>query len=359
MKPRLLFISGREVGYIRNRVLLNALREHFDIAIFTPPLSGIIPRIIVGLGNFLLTHKEYALCFVGFYGQPLAIVLSFLQKKPIILDAYVSTFDTLCEDRQLFHAQSLMGKLATWLDRYSCKVVSHVITDTQSDAEYFHKNFDVPVDKISPIYVGCDEGVFYPREISLDDESVFEIFYYGSFLPLHGTEVIIQAAALLKARPEIHFTLGGVGAKYDLIVDMVSAMGLENVDLIGWIPLERIPNYIARADVCLGGHFSIIPKAGRVISTKTFQFLAMRKPTIVGDNAATREFFTDGINVLAVPMGDSESLAEAIIRLSDDQVLRGRIAGGGYRVFTQRATTGVIAEQLLKIVEEMLCVSVS
>jgi glycosyltransferase involved in cell wall biosynthesis len=130
---------------------------------------------------------------------------------------------------------------------------------------------------------------------------------------------------------------------------MVEELSLSNLELIGWIPLEQLPNHIALGTICLGGHFSTIPKATRVISTKTFQFIAMQKPTIVGDNPATRELFTPGEHVWAVPMGDPEALAEAIQTLADDIELRRRLANNGHRVFQERLTTQAIADQLATI----------
>jgi glycosyltransferase involved in cell wall biosynthesis len=89
-----------------------------------------------------------------------------------------------------------------------------------------------------------------------------------------------------------------------------------------------------------------VPKAGRVISTKTFQFIAMRKPTIVGDNVATRELFVHGEHIYAVPMGDPIALAEAISELADTPALREHIAGGGYTLFQEKLTVRAIADGL-------------
>jgi glycosyltransferase involved in cell wall biosynthesis len=354
MKPSVLFISGREVGYMRNRVLLDALRMHFNVIVCTTNAHSIIARIVTGLARFIVRHPNYGVCFAGFYGQPLAIALSLLQRKPIILDAYVSTYDTLCEDRRWFRPRSPVGRLARWFDRRSCQVVAHVITDTWADARYYEESFGVPKSKLTAVYVGCDETLFYPRDEVPADPQRFEVFYYSAFLPLHGTEVVVQAAALLRDRPEIHLTLGGDGMRRAAVQQMIADLDLTNVDLVGWIPLEQLPDYIARASVCLGGHFSTIPKAARVISTKTFQFVAMRKPTIVADNPATREIFTPGEHVYAVPMGDPAALAEAIETLADDCMLRHRIAFGGYEVFQQRLTTCAIADELVSIIGNVL-----
>ena len=353
MGIKVLFVSGRETDYIRNRVLLNALRSHFDVTILTSDHRGILLRTAGGLTNFLVKAPKYDVCFVGFYGQPLAIMLSILQDKPIIFDAYVSTYDTLCEDRQRFSPTSLPGQLSYWLDRRSCEVSAHILTDTQSNAHYFERVFSVPEAKLTPVYVGCDESIFYPRDDVQEEQGHFEVFYYGAFLPLHGTDIIVEAAALLKDRHDIHFTIGGDGMCSRVVNRIIAERSLENIDMVGWIPMEQLPQYISRASVCLGGHFSLIPKAARVISTKTFQFLAMRKPTIVGDNPATRELFTPGEDVYAVPMGDAKALAEAIQTLYDSAALRSKISIKGYELFQKQLSLQIIEKQLSDIIIEL------
>ncbi len=203
------------------------------------------------------------------------------------------------------------------------------------------------------IYVGCDEDIFYPRPPSSSPD-YHQVFYYSSFLPLHGTEVILQAAHRLRNRREIQFILGGDGPKFREIQRATMRFNLENVRLVGWIPLKHLPNYIAEASICLGGHFSTIPKAARVISTKTFQFLAMRRPTIVGDNEATRELFVHREHVYAVPMGDAVALADAIGELIADESLRDRIAEGGHAIFRNRLTIDVMGSILSSLIGEMV-----
>ena len=357
MRPRVLFLSGREVGYIRNRVLLAALQMYHDVTALTGEGSDIITRSLTGLLRWSVRRPAYDVVIAGFYGQFIAVVLALLQHQPVILDAYVSTYDTLCEDRKLFRSRSLLGRLAYWIDQKSCQLANIIITDTQAHARYFSLQFGIPEEKFRVVYVGCDESLFYPRSDISPPSDHCEVFYYGSFLPLHGTEVIIQAAALLRDRKDIHFTLGGNGPLFKSVKRMVEDLHLDNVNLIGWIPLERLPLYIAGATICLGGHFSNVPKAARVISTKTFQFIAMRKPTIVGDNAATRELFIPGEHVYAVPMGDSVALAAAIGELADSRELRDYIATKGYALFREHLTTCAASVNLMLLIEEARGVS--
>jgi glycosyltransferase involved in cell wall biosynthesis len=354
---------------MRNRVLIRALQQHFDILILSSNARSTIARTLFGLARFVANRQTYDCCFVGFYGHPLAIALAAWQRatkltgrsgaRPIVFDAYVSTYDTLCEDRRWFKRQSLVGQLARWLDRHSCQMADRVLLDTRVHARYFVDHLGIPEGKLEAVYVGCDESLFSPqaREPRPQDESqeaAFQVFYYGAFLALHGTEVIIQAAQRLRDRPDIRFVIGGNGPHARFCRAMAGELGLKNVEFVGWIPLEQLPGQIARASLCLGGHFSTIPKAARVISTKTFQFIAMQRATIVGDNAATRELFTHGQDVYAVPMGDPTALADAIRTLADDGRLCAEIARGGRALFQQRLTTQAIGNQLQSIISEVL-----
>ncbi len=353
MKAQVLFVSGRETSYIRNRVILAALSAAHDVTVLTPSARSTPARLLGGAARLLTCRAPHELCFAGFYGQPLALAASITRRAPVILDAFVSTYDTLCEDRRIFSPRSPAGRLAFWLDEAGCRRAACVLTDTEVSAEYLASTFNVPRDKLAALPVGCDEAVFFPRPTGRP-ASQFEVFHYGAFLGLHGTDVIVRAAALLRDCRGIHFTLGGDGPLRHDTVALVEELGLDNVSLPGWIPFERLPDYIAGADLCLGGHFSTIPKAQRVVATKTYQFIAMARPTIVGDNAASREAFVPGEHVLAVTMGDPEALARAIAALWDDAAMRGHLAGAGYALFQERYSSAAIGRRLTRIVDEVL-----
>jgi glycosyltransferase involved in cell wall biosynthesis len=264
-----------------------------------------------------------------------------LTDKPIIFDAFLSTYDTMCFDRKKFKPDSPAGKFFYWLDRYSCEKADMVVLDTDAHIDYFSKTFGLPKDKFQRVFVGADESLFYPREVKREDNR-FRAFYYSSFLPLHGTEYIVQAAVRLREQKEIEFVVVGRGTEHTRIRTLAQSLGADNIRFIDWLPYEQLPQEIAQADICLGGHFSDIDKAGRVIAGKTFQFLAMKKPVIVGDCASNRELLTDRQNALFVRMADAESLAEAVMELKNDVALREQIADEGYKTYLESGTVGMI-----------------
>jgi len=139
------------------------------------------------------------------------------------------------------------------------------------------------------VFVGCDEEQFHPLPENPESRTVL---YYCSYLPLHGVDVVVQAAELLQADPSIKFKIIGEGIEYEKIRKFIQEKQLTNVELAAPVPIDQLPYEIQNSLICLGGHFGASAKACRVIPGKAFQMIAMGKPVIMGDNAANRELLT-------------------------------------------------------------------
>ncbi len=356
---KILFIAGREPSYIRNTMLLKMLENNgAEISHCTDSSKTYPTRFLKVVWKFLLRKNENINCvFVGFLGQPLMPIISMLTNKPIIFDAFLSIFDTMCFDRKRFKPDSLAGKFFYWLDRYSCSLADRILLDTDAHIDYFTKTFGLPGSKFQRVFVGADESLFYPRELKREDHT-FRVFYYSSFLPLHGTEYIVKAADQLREEKDIEFVIVGKGMEQIKIRSLAQSLGVGNIRFVDWLPYEQLPLEIAQADICLGGHFSDIDKAKRVIAGKTFQFLAMKKPVIVGDCPGNRELLTDRENAFFVTMADAGALANAILELKDNILLREHIAGEGYNTFKSKCCTDALGVGLKSVLEKVSDVTV-
>ncbi len=354
-RPRVLFTCAREAEYVRDLLVRRALHQHFDLLEITDTQPGsLIARHLRLLPRLLLALKAPCdLVFVGFYGHLLVTILSELTHKPILFDAFLSTWDTLCFDRRTFTPYSLAGRLIYWLDRQSCLRATHSLLDTQTHARYFVDTFGIPEHKLSAYYVGYDEELFYPMPGDPTGDH-FVVFFYGSFLPLQGVEHIVGAAKLLEAELDIDFHIIGSGMAYPAVRQLAEEQGVQRLFFHPVVPYAQLPQAIAGAAVCLGGPFGSSGKASRVIAGKTFQFLAMAKPTIVGDSPANREVFHDGDDVLMCKMADAQALASAILALKQDQGLRERIAQRGYEHCRERFSMEKQSQSLERIISDML-----
>jgi glycosyltransferase involved in cell wall biosynthesis len=266
---------------------------------------------------------------------------------PIIFDAYLSNFDTLCLDRKLFAPHSPPGRLAWNLDRWAGLSGDMITLDTRTQAEYFQEAFGLEEGKVCHIYLGAEEDIFWPRS-PLEDRGAFRVLFYGSFQPLHGIETILRAAHLVG--PEAEFTILGRGAEYPRMRRLAESLELENVRFHPSTPYRSLPTEIARTSVCLGGPFGTSPKVRRVITSKTYQALAMAKPVVVGDTPANREIMAPRREAMMVPLGDAGALAETLLELKKETSLRQQLAENGYRLFRSSFTTERTSQRIRELV---------
>jgi len=351
MVMKVLFLCGKEPSYIRNIMMMKGLRNcGYEIVDCSDSSGTYLLRFINALISFSASNKKgISFVFIGTLGHHLFPFIRNATSLPIIFDPFVSMYDTMCLDRKKYSPGSMIGKLLYWLDTYAYKNAEIIMLDTEAHIDYFTKTFNMPRERFHRIFVGADESVFFPRDITSDDNR-FRVFYYSSYLPLHGTEYIVRAAAALRKYGDIEFTLVGKGPEYRKVREIAQRLGVGNIRFIDWIPFDQLPLEIANADICLGGHFSGSDKAKRVIAGKTFQFLAMRKPVIVGNCDANRELLTHGINALFVNMADAEALAEGILELKKNKQMRECLGVEGYRLFLERCNSAAISSELMSVI---------
>ncbi len=352
---KVVFIAGREPIYTRNTVILRALKNcGVEVLECTSNSKHYITRYLEIITKFIFLKNNYDIIFVGYFGQPLVPIIRILSKKFIIFDAFLSSYDTLCFDRKLFLPNSILGRFFYYLDRYSCKLSDIVILDTDAHINYFIETFGLSKVRFKKIYMGADDSIFIPVGSDRSNKN-FKIFYYSTYHPLHGVEYIIKSAKILEMYKDIEFEIIGDGNEFSKVKELSEDLNLANVKFINRIPLDKfyieLKNHITDADVCLGGHFSQVNKGKRVIAEKTFQFIAMKKPVIVGDNSANRELLEDRKSALFVRHADPEALSTAILMLKENESLRNIIAEGGYKIFKEKCSSKVMEEEIRLILQ--------
>jgi len=353
---RCLFLAGREIGYSRNDVHLRALKRFCQVDILgvrSRPASLVATSAGLALRAIpRLLFRRYDFVYVGFYGHMLMLPVGLFSRRPIVFDALLSTYDTLIDDRQAIAKKSLISSLAWWLDRISCRLATVILLDTPLHVEYFVDQFHVPPEKFISIPVGCNEEIFFPRPAQKPASPTI-VTYYTSFNPLHGVDVVVRAAALLRSDP-IHFRIIGNGLTYPRVRKLAEELGLENVTFLPEMAIEQIADEVANADICLGGHFGLTEKAARVVAGKIYQILAMERPVIASDTPANLGLLRHGETAYLCPPGDPAALAEAIRALHLDPQLRLSLGKAGRRLFEQIASEAAITDMLQRVVMKIL-----
>lgn len=173
------------------------------------------------------------------------------------------------------------------------------------------------------------------------------VLFLGGVSQVKGTLVLLQAADILRKRPELLVLIGGycgsVGQENapaplwvrlrrllrmrcaERIAEFHSGMvHRERVRFVGM--LDDVVPYYAAADVVVFP--AMYPHQARPV----LEAGAMARPVVVSDFECTREFVVPGRNGLVFPAGRADALAGAIGEILDDPQLARRLGEENYRI---------------------------
>ncbi len=273
-------------------------------------------------------------------------------RVPLVFDPLVGRYETRVVDRGDASPQSLDAAIVRLVDRVTLSLPDLVVADTPEHADYF-ASLARPGQRFAVVPVGYDERVFDPERVggapAANDGPGVTVLFYGSYVPLHGAEVIVRAAARLRGRGDVRFVMLGGGQTFERARREAERSGAR-VRFEPRVPFDALPARIARADLCLG-IFGSGEKARRVVPNKVYQCMGMRRAVITADTPAVRAWFRDGHDLVTVPPGDARALADAVAWLADDAAARERIARAGFETARRRFASPAVAQAFRRAVE--------
>ncbi len=314
---KVVFVTTKNIDYIRNVQEIRFLEKYAGkLKLIYSGSSIYAVRILKVWWKLLVLGRQYDVIFFGFSPQLAAPFMLKYHDKQIIIDFFISVYDTLVNDRKKFSARSPLAGICHWIDAYVLRRADIIVTDTKEDAKYFIDEFNAQKDKFRTVYLEADKTIYYPRVQSKrsDLEDKYIVLYFGSILPLQGADVVLRAIEILREQKNIFFQIiGPITKRYEIPES-------DNAEYIDWLSQQELAEYIAAADLCLAGHFSgEIDKARRTIPGKAYIYNAMGKKMVLGDNQANRELYNAVDTVYWTAMGDPDALAEVIVQCSHMQ----------------------------------------
>ncbi len=345
----ILFFGIYDRNYARSHVLKNGFeRNGWKIS-----ECHVDPRIHKGIGKYFalarmglkMRKEKHDLVLVGFPGHTVVWLAWLLFGRNFIFDAFVSLYDSNVFDRKVYSPNSWYARRDRFLDTYSCSLARTVLLDTNQHIDYFVSTFGLPREKFIRVLIGADDTVFKPIDVPEDPQ--FTVHFHGTFIPLQGIAYIVQAAHILRDTG-IHFRIVGHGQETKTIDEQIAKLGLGSViERIGKVPVEKIPSYMAGAQIVLG-IFGDTSKTTRAIPNKVYEAMAMGKTIITADTPGIREL-PDATNAVAlVKVADAASLASMILELKGDEPRRKRLAEESRRIFVHELLPEILVGRLIE-----------
>jgi glycosyltransferase involved in cell wall biosynthesis len=314
-------------------------------------LVGAYPSLI----HRYLTLPDHDAVIVGYPGILDVLVLwplTWLRGRPLVWDVFLSLYDTIVRDRRLIPSWFPPAWGLYWMEWLAARVTTRMFLDTRAHASYFARLFRLKSGRIAVIPVGAEDAVFNGSAPSLEpsprsEQDALTVLFYGQFIPLHGLDVIVDAAALVaRETPHVRWLLIGRGQESRRIDARLSMLKLSAVTRVDWVPYRELADWIRRADVCLG-IFGTSDKSHNVVPNKVYQALAMGRRVITSDTPAQRELLAEGAGhwLTLVPPGNARALADAVLRLGKER----HIGAAPFIVGTER-----VGQCLKQVVDEVI-----
>jgi L-malate glycosyltransferase len=204
----------------------------------------------------------------------------------------------------------------------------------------------VSPERIVEIPNGVEEGPVRPRH---DARGTARVVFVGRLHEQKGIDTLLSAAVhVRRRRPDLafRFDLLGEGPEEARLRERVVHLGLD-----GYVRFrgnrDDVVAQLATADVF------VLPSRAEGISNALLEASSVGTPVVVSDLPGNRVVVEHERTGLVVPVGESGPLADALIRLLEDEEFRERLGAAGRRTIEGRFTIGAVASAYTSLYGEL------
>jgi len=341
-KSKKLLIVGvhlKSEGYPNVKYRVSALKksypycEEFNLPMWDESGLGKQGRysILKSGGRMLWAHLlvmfKFVLCgkggvvYVPYPSMFICFIASFLPRtvrpKKLVIDAFISIYDTVVCDRKILSKNSLSAKILRKVEERAFKVADVIVTDAPLNSEYYSQLFDIDSAKFLAIPLSTNESDYYYTPYIARTDGVCRVLFVGTFIPLHGIGTIVDTISLLANDSSIFFTLIGDGEEAYRLNQLLDS-DLNNYEWISeWQSSKNISKYIRASDICLG-IFGVTEKASRVCPYKIYAYSLCGRPVITACSDWMKA--CGALNAFKfISSGDHVQLAREIVSLASNE----------------------------------------
>lgn len=347
MKKTILWWGRSDPNYSRNRIIRKQLKNlNYEILDFYPLVSrfGYIEALIKKIKR---TDFVWVPCFRQ---RDILSASKWCLNKNIklIIDPLISSWDKQTYEKEKILNQKQSDALKK-KESFLFNKADFVLADTNLHANLFQKKLGVDKNKIFTVYVGAEESLFNNLPSKNNTKKKFEILFYGSFIPLHGSEIIIKAAKSFKKNNNVHWTMLGAGP--DLYKCKALAKNCPNIFFEEKIEYTKLASRIKKADLLLGV-FGNSNKAGNVIPNKVFQSLASGKTIVTRkSNAYPKKLLKLDNGIIFIEPNNPKALNNAVLKITKDKRFLTKSNAQAKIIYDTYFSEKIIREQLKKMLE--------
>lgn len=278
-----------------------------------------------------------------------AAVWGRLRKRKVVVNVADLWVDAIVEFGALSDGAlvSVLRRLERWMLQGATAVTA--VTDGVRDA-LVDKGVDP--DRICWLPNGADDLLFSPGPPDPDVDELLGLtpgehlfLYAGTQGYVHGLDILIDAAALLRDEP-VRIVLVGGGSERPDLEAKAAALGLDNVGFLDPVAPEEIGRYLRRATAGLASiRDSELFKSVR--SAKMFPVMATGRPVLYAGSDEGAALVAEVGAGMVVPHGDAQAFADGMRRLVAEPAAAEEMGAAGRRWIETEGSWRVLIERWL------------
>ena len=252
---------------------------------------------------------------------PISIVSGFLSRKVLRVPWVADMYDmpTLSSDTKLI--SKLLFPVIDWAIGFCLRNTDHVLaTLAQGALSKYH----IDEKKISYFTNGTVVHPGNGGKSQRDFDERLTVLYVGHVLLIRGLDIIVDAAKLCIGHGvNLDWVLVGPSSKCDerWLQSKLKEHDLDNIRYVGAVAHKRALEYIKDADICLCP-FKRTSGTEYIYPVKIFEYMDCGKAIVSTDLIGIRSIMTHDKDGILIAPDDAKALADAVLRLAQDQELR-------------------------------------
>jgi len=311
-------VKGLEFSWLAGKKVETLHRKYkFDIVVS--------PERFEGFWLSLKSHRTFPL--IVMVHLPPSIVLE-------KLDAMPRTLDIIFQEK--ISQLNLLG-------------ADGVISVSRAVAELTSRDWKIDITKMPIIPNAVDLKQFTPGP-NQDKKPV--VFYAGRLELRKGPHILVKAAAqVLKEHPEVQFYLAGEECGMgNFLKKQIEKFSIQNqVHLLG-----RITNRKVLLDWYLRSSLCVVPSLWESSPSSCLEPMACGLPVIATDGGGFTEIIKNGEDGLLVSAGSHQQLAQAIIRLLENEPLREELGNNARKKVEEKFDIEKVAGTTISYYQEVI-----
>lgn len=289
---------------------------------------------------------KYDALVVGYPSHSVVWFAKLLSSKIVVFDALCTMYEGVVLSRQNRGFWGLKAWYIKFIDWLAVKCADIVLVESEAQRKYFVEQFGQSP-KYKVVYTGADDSVFFV-EPEIKKREKFTALFRGKLLPEAGMKHIIKSAKILEEKG-VNFLIIGNGWQEEFVKVQVESCKLGNLELITEnLSNEDLRKMMLACHISLG-QFEKHERLSRTIPHKCFESLALGLPYITARTEPVAEILKEAEEVVFANPADPQDLADKILYLKNNPDLLSKLSENGRKIFQEKFTPKVLADQILKV----------